>query len=183
MIAMFLAGCATRPSTPPTREWAGPCDHCIGGVENFGKVSPLLWRGAQPTKDGFRNLEAAGVKTVISLREHHDDLALLEGTSLKYIQVPMDPWRPEEPELVQFLKAVDRLLKDPNRTPIFVHCSQGRDRTGYSVAAYRMVFENWTASDAIHEMFDYRFNTIWIYNPKFLRRLDVPQIRKQVATP
>jgi hypothetical protein len=50
-----------------------PCDNCISGVENFAKISPALWRGAQPTAEGFRSLEAAGVKTVINLRGRHDD--------------------------------------------------------------------------------------------------------------
>lgn len=177
-IAMILAGCATRPSVPPTRSWPGPCDTCIAGVQNFTKVSSTLWRGAQPTEEGFRNLESAGVKTVISLREHHDDLPLLAGTKLKYLRIPMDAWHPEEAELVLFLKAVERASKDPDGAPVFVHCAEGRDRTGYSIAAFRMVFEDWTPEDAIHEMFDFRFNTIWFYNPAFLKNLDVERVRK-----
>jgi hypothetical protein len=118
------------------------------------------------------------VKTVISLREHHDDLPLLGGTRLKYVRIPMDSWHPEEGELVLFLKELDRALKDPNSRPVFVHCSQGRDRTGYGIAAYRMVFENWTPEDAIHEMFDFRFNTIWFRSPAFLQKMDVERIRK-----
>ena len=177
-IAILMAGCATRPSTPPTRTWAAPCDTCIVGVQNFTKVSPVLWRGSQPTEEGFRNLEAAGVKTIISLREHHDDLPLLGGTKLKYLRIPMDAWHPEEAELVLFLKALESIVKDPGSAPLFVHCAEGRDRTGYSIAAYRIVFENWTADDAIHEMFDFRFNTIWFRNPGFLKNLDVERVRK-----
>ncbi|MBI3802278.1 MAG: dual specificity protein phosphatase family protein [Nitrospirae bacterium] len=180
VFAVSIAGCATRPSTPPTRAWSAPCDTCMAGVENFGKVTPLLWRGEQPTKEGFRHLEAAGVKTVISLREFHDDLPLLKGTKLKYLRIPMDPWRPEEEELIQFLKAVDAALKDPDGAPVFVHCSLGRDRTGYSIASYRMVFEHWAAEDAIHEMFDFRFNAIFFYNPRFLKKMDVERLRTLV---
>lgn len=51
-------GCDGRPSSPPTRTWTKPCDICIAGVENFAKVSPTLWRCAQPTADEFRNLVA-----------------------------------------------------------------------------------------------------------------------------
>lgn len=177
-VVILNAGCATRPIAPPTRNWPAPCDRCIKGVSNFSKVSSLLWRGGQPTEEGFRNLEAAGVKSVISLREFHDDLPLLEGTGLKYLRIPMDAWDPEETELVLFLTELERILKDPDRTPAFVHCAEGKDRTGYSIAVYRMVFENWTAEDAIHEMFDFRYNTIWFRNPGFLKDLDIPRVRK-----
>ena len=48
------------------------------------------------------------------------------------------------------------------------------------LTAYRMLFENWTADDAIHEMFDFRFNTIWFRNPGFLKRLDIERVRKRM---
>lgn len=179
-IVLLVTGCATRPATPPTRSGPAPCDTCIEGVSNFSKVSPLLWRGAQPTEAGFRNLEAAGAKTIISLREHHDDLPLLEETNLNYLRIPMDAWDPEEAELVLFLTQLERILKDPDSAPVFVHCAEGKDRTGYSIAAYRMLFENWTADDAIHEMFDFRFNTVWFRNPGFLKRLDIERVRKRM---
>jgi len=174
--AILIAGCATRPTASPTRSWEAPCDTCIVGVVNFAKISPELWRGAQPTDEGFRNLERAGVKTILSLRAHHDDLPLLGGTKLKYLRIPMHAWDPEEAQLVLLLNVFERMFKDPDSRPVFVHCEEGRDRTGYSVAAYRMVFDGWTPDDAIHEMFDFRFNAIWFRNPTFLRRLDVERV-------
>lgn len=177
LLFMFLgAGCAMRPTTPPTRTWPQPCDDCVAEVENFTKVSPALWRGAQPTAQGFRSLEAAGAKTIISLREQHDDWTLIAGTKLKYIRIPEHAWDPDEAQLVLFLK----IIEDPKNWPVFVHCAEGRDRTGYSVAAYRMVVENWSVDDALHEMFDFRFNAIWFRNPAFLRTLNVETMRERV---
>lgn len=176
LVLLLAHGCADRPSRPASRTWPQPCDDCIAGVANFTKVSPVLWRGAQPTAEGFRGLAAAGAKTIVSLREHHDDYELLAGTKLKYIRIPTHAWDPEEAELVLFLKA----LENRDNWPVFVHCAEGRDRTGYSVATYRMVAENWSVDDALHEMFDFRFNTIWFRNPAFLRRLDVAKIRELV---
>src|SRR5262245_40879679 len=91
-VVVFNEGCATRPITPPTHTWAQPCDTCIAGVANFAKVSAALWRGAQPTSEGFRNLEAAGVKTIVNFRHDHDDLPLLNGTNLKYLWIPARAW-------------------------------------------------------------------------------------------
>lgn len=172
--AILLAGCAPRPSSPPTRQWQQPCDDCIRGVANFTKVADKLWRGAQPDgKDPevFRRLADAGVKTVINLRHDHDDFPLLQNTSIRYLRLPMRAWNPETEDLVLFLSALRRLFADPNGWPVYVHCAEGRDRTGYAIAAYRIIEEGWDADDAIHEMFDFRYNPIWFGNPGFLRRL------------
>ena len=182
--AVLLTSCATRPTGQPIHSWAQPCDDCIGGVKNFGKVSKDLWRGAQPTVNGFRNLASAGVKTVISLRADHDDyddFSKLGGTDLKYIRIPMHAWNPDKAELVLLMKVIDKVLKDPESSPVFIHCAAGRDRTGYSVATYRMVFEGWPSDDAIQEMFDYRFDTYWFRNPTFLKKLDVTKFKTHMS--
>ena len=176
IVGVFNAGCGNRPKEPPTRPLAKPCESCIDGVANFAKVSAALWRGAQPTKEGFRNLEAAGVKAIVNFRHDHDDLPLLAGTQLKYLWVPARAWKPEEQDLVIFLK----VLEDPKNWPVFVHCAEGKDRTGYSVAAYRIVAEDWAPDDAIHEMFDFHYNPIWFENPRFLHRLNAEQMRARV---
>jgi len=126
--------------------------------------------------EGFRGLEAAGAKTIVSLRDRHVDHELLVTTKLKYVRIPGHAWDPEEAELVLILK----ILEDRDNWPVFVHCAEGRDRTGYSVATYRMAVENWSVDDALHEMFDFRFNAIWFRNPAFLRRLDVAKMRELV---
>jgi protein tyrosine/serine phosphatase len=180
--ALLLASCATRPATAPSHSWAQPCDDCIAGVANFGKVSDVLWRGAQPTPEGYRALENAGVKTVISLRGDHDDyddFVELGGAPVKfkYLRIPMDSWQPDKAQVVLLLKVLERLLNDPAGQPVFVHCAAGKDRTGYALAAYRMVFEGWPANDAVQEMFDYRFNARLIRLPEFLQSLDVENVK------
>src|SRR5216684_1847482 len=68
LVALFAGGCASLPAGPATVPLATPCDDCLRGVTNFAKVSPALWRGSQPTAEGFRNLEKAGVRTVVNVR-------------------------------------------------------------------------------------------------------------------
>ena len=173
-MVLSSAGCATRPTSPITRAWAQPCDDCVPGVTNFTKVSDKLWRGAQPDvrdPDVFRKLARRGVKTVINLRHDHDDFPWLQGTDIAYAWIPMRAWRPQEDELVLFLAALRRALADPNRWPVFVHCAEGKDRTGYAIAAYRIVEEQWDPDSAIQEMFDFRYNAMFFGNPEFLRHL------------
>ncbi|MEY2407689.1 MAG: tyrosine-protein phosphatase [Verrucomicrobiota bacterium] len=183
LCAALLAGCATRPTATPIHTWTTPNDTAIVGVKNFGKVSPQIWRGAQPTEEGFINLERAGVKTILNLRSEHDDLKLLSGTKLKYVRIPMRAWDPDQGEVGQLalvMTTLDRLRHDPSSWPVFIHCAAGKDRTGYSVATYRMAFQNWSPNDAIEEMFDYHFNTVWFRNPAFLQRLDIEDLRAHI---
>ena len=165
----MVAACATRPTSEPTHPLGKPCDGCIAGVPNFSKVNDKLWRGAQPEgADAFRRL---GAKTVINLRYEHDDFGDLRDTDIAYVHIPMVGPRPREEEIVLFLAALRRAMADPKRTPVFVHCEYGKDRTGYAIAAYRIVEEGWDADTAIEEMFDFRFNHFFFRNPPFLRGL------------
>jgi protein tyrosine phosphatase (PTP) superfamily phosphohydrolase (DUF442 family) len=155
-----------------------PCDDCIPGVENFAKIFEVLWRGAQPTAEGFKNLEKEGLKTVVNFRHGHDDLPLLKGTKLKYLRLPSFAFHPTEEHLVTFLK----IIEDPANWPVYIHCAQGRDRTGYNAAAYRMVVQGWGSDETIREMNVFRFNKIWVGNPGFLKRLDPARLREKVKT-
>jgi len=174
----WIQGGTVGPTPPPVRvERLVPCDDCVPGVINFAKVDHTLWRGSQPTAEGFRNLEKLGVKTIVSFRHDHDDLPLLKGTKLKFLRIPSRAYRPRDKNLARFLK----IMEDPANAPVFIHCAQGRDRTGYNAAAYRMVFQGWSAEEAIAEMKTFRFNRIWMGNPGFLRSLDVQGMRERMG--
>ena len=172
-------GCATVPAGPATAPLATPCDDCVPGVANFAKLSPALWRGAQPTAEGFKNLERAGVKTVIDLRHGDDDEPLHTGTGVKYVRIPTRPWNPREEDLVLFFRAI----QDPKDWPVFVHCWKGNDRTGFYSAAYRIVEDGWTPDDAIRELFRFDYNPFWYRIPKVLRGLDVAALKARIAAP
>lgn len=186
LLAVSLAGClliarrTRRPTPSQTRTWQPPDDDRFPDLVNFGEVTPDLWRGAQPTAEGFRQLERAGIKTVVNLRSDHDDLPLLEGTGLKYLRIPMRAWNPfqgKDGQLALVLITLERLLADPACRPVFLHCGEGRDRTGYVLATWRRLVQGWDADDAIAEMFDYRFNRLWFRNPGYVRNVDLNRIR------
>lgn len=177
LVLLFEQGCASLPAGPATVTLATPCDDCVRGVTNFAKVSPALWRGSQPTAEGLRNLENAGVRTVIDFRHDHDDAELLTGTKLRYIWIPTRPWNPKEDDLVPFF----RVIQDPENWPVFVHCWKGNDRAGFYVAAYRIVIDGWNPDDAIREMFQFHYNPIWFRIPAVLRDIDVEKLKGRIA--
>lgn len=165
---------ATRPAAAAVVA-ALPRDD-IPGLPNFARVSPTLYRGAQPTAEGFAELKKMGVKTVVSLRSFTSDRGKLEGTGLRYVRIPCLAWCPEDEDVVRFLKVVT----DPANQPVFVHCQHGADRTGYAVAAYRVVEQGWAMADAMRELHAFGFHRVWIPIPHYLRKFDAEAVAAKV---
>lgn len=162
-----------RTPTGP-RAWAGPL-HCRG-VPNFHRVSPGLYRGAQPTADGMKNLKAMGVRTIVNLRHLHSDLDEIGLTPLAYERLYVNPLHPQDKDVVRFLQ----IATDPARQPVFVHCKYGADRTGLMCAAYRVVAEGWTKEQAIAEWTrgGFGFHDIRRDLVKYFRELDLVRIKR-----
>jgi protein tyrosine/serine phosphatase len=122
-------------------------------LPNLSQVDEGLYRGGQPTAEGFRRLKAMGVKTVVSLRaqgdtRHAPEQELTESLGMKWVNLPMRMyWRPSRTQVDSFL----RIAMDPANQPVFVHCEKGEDRTGSIVAMYRVVKQGWEPSDAYQE--------------------------------
>jgi protein tyrosine phosphatase (PTP) superfamily phosphohydrolase (DUF442 family) len=152
-----LGGRSSHPLTSPRND--------IPGVANFARVSPALWRGAQPTREGFAALQRMGVRTVVNLRELHDDRALMAGLGLGYARLPFNPTEPSDALVSQFLQ----IVADPANQPVFVHCQAGADRTGTLVVAYRVMVQGWPVSEAVKEMPRFGFHNLWT---DLLRYLD-----------
>jgi protein tyrosine phosphatase (PTP) superfamily phosphohydrolase (DUF442 family) len=163
-----------RPTTGPASRWAEPlkCE----GVGNFHRVSPTLYRGAQPTAEGMKNLSQMGIRMVISLRGYHGDSGLIGDLPLKYKRLKFDTLRPEDEEVAEFLK----LVSDVENQPVFVHCLHGSDRTGMMCAAYRVVFEGWTKSEAIDEWTKggFGFHGMFKNLVRYFRKLDVKSLAR-----
>ncbi|MDR2076351.1 MAG: tyrosine-protein phosphatase [Desulfovibrio sp.] len=168
LLAFFLA-CGPTLGRDPS--WAVPVD--LEGVPNLHRVTEDLYRSGQPSAEGFRNLEAIGVRTVVNLRDlHRDDL---QGTALRGIRVRMRAWDPDINEVLYALQT----LSNKENAPILVHCQHGADRTGLVVAVYRMAVQDWSRERAIDEMMNggYGFHPIWADIPRFLRQADIAAIK------
>jgi protein tyrosine phosphatase (PTP) superfamily phosphohydrolase (DUF442 family) len=167
---------ATRPAAPTTRPLVEPRND-IPGLPNFAKVSDNLYRGAQPTAEGFAQLKKMGVKTVVNLRSFSSDRGKLKGTGLRYAHIYCKAWHPEDEDTLEFLK----IMSDPASHPVFVHCQQGADRTGCVVAVYRVVEQGWSMEDAVKEMHQFGFHPIWTHISDYLKRFDAAEVRKKLA--
>jgi len=125
-------------------------------IENFGQMDEKYYRGAQPRSGDFKALAALGVKTVIDLRNDpvSYEKAAAEAAGLKYVNIPMSAWRsPRDSDMERFLQVVD----DPESGTVFVHCKQGKHRTGVASAIYRMSKYGWDYDKTYAEMKNYHF--------------------------
>ena len=163
-----------EPSTNRPASWAQPVQ--IEGVPNLHKVTDRLYRSAQPTAEGVRNLKRIGIRTVLDLRSFHSDRRALGDAGLDYESIPEKAWHPEEEDVVRFLQTVT----DTNRTPVLVHCQHGADRTGTMCAVYRIVVQGWTKDEAIREMTQggYGFHAVWQNLPHWIEALDMDAVKK-----
>ncbi len=137
-------------------------------LPNFYRVSDVLCRGAQPTREGFIHLRETGIKTVVNLRWLHTDSCLIRGLGFLYDNISCKAWHPEHEDVCRFLA----IVRDKSNLPIFVHCQHGADRTGTMVAAYRIFVQRWDVDRAIKEMTKgpFGFHKIWKDLPIFLEK-------------
>ena len=124
----------------------------IEGVENSYRISEELYRSAQPERNGFTALQNMGVRSVLNLREFHKDTRKARHTQLHLMAYPVAAGEVTAADVENCLALIAGAPK-----PVLVHCWHGSDRTGIVVAAYRIVFQNWSVEDAEKEFRDDRF--------------------------
>jgi len=139
-----------------------PLASSIPGVENFGFISADLWRGARPTTQGVATLAAMGVRTIINL-ELLENPAAPMPPGMCIVRLPCSGWQCDRVDTAAVLAAI----RD-NPKPIFIHCREGRDRTGRAVAAYRLA-HGMPPAAAIEELRNFHVNPWW--QPFIQRRI------------
>jgi len=126
-------------------------------IKNFGCINSNFFRGAQPNAEGYKELAALGVKTVIDLQMEgvSQEKQLVEDAGMKFVRIGMsDKESPSIDQAAEFMK----IVSDSANQPIFVHCKGGRHRTGAMTAVYRIEHDGWSADKAFEEMKQFDFN-------------------------
>jgi len=124
----------------------------FAGIPNFHEVEEGFFRGGQPEEAELQVLKTLGFRTVVSLRNEGRlirwEKGLVEKNGMVFVSIPMT-WRksPTREQIQLFLE----VMKQPERRPLFLHCREGRDRTGAMVALYRIAQEGRSAKEAYAE--------------------------------
>lgn len=147
----LVPACGSVPSKASPNDPAG----------NFSQVTPNLYRGGRPDQPGVAVLAQMGVKTIIDLENDDQAVATEQGWAqadgLNFIHEPMNGLEtPRDGEVDDILAKIN----DPALQPVYVHCMQGKDRTGLIIALDRVFHQGWTPKDAHDEMMALGFNSL-----------------------
>jgi protein tyrosine phosphatase (PTP) superfamily phosphohydrolase (DUF442 family) len=147
---------------------AGPS---VQGINNFYQVDEHVYRGAQPTTEGYKYLAKIGVKTVLDLREDDErssgERMVVTSLGMQYVNVPMTGLTP--PTATEITKIL-ALLEDGTAGAVFVHCKSGADRTGVVIAAYRIDHDHWDNSRALKEAMSCGMSSFQFPRQSYIRK-------------
>ena len=89
----------------------------VQGIKNFHQVDQHVYRGAQPSDEGFASLAQMGVKTIIDLRQpderSQNEQSVVTAAGMKYVNVPMTGLTPpSDSEIAKILGLLDSQQHD-----------------------------------------------------------------------
>jgi protein tyrosine/serine phosphatase len=161
--ALVVPGCGdeVKPTGTTTQRPLAQRLPGVPGVDNFARVNPALYRGAQPTEEGLKQLKAMGIRTIIDFRSYHSTRKQVEAAGMSAVEIPLKAdlgsVPPDDGELKKFFE----VILDPARQPVYIHCAFGKDRTGTMAAVYRLEMDGWTADEALQEMEAFGYHNIY----------------------
>lgn len=157
-------------------QWATPID----AKENLYRITPTFYRSARLDEEDLADIEALGVKTVVSLRTLHTDRFTLRHTGIRAVRVPVLPFDITDDQMARVLRT---LRKAERNGPVLLHCKYGADRTGTVAAMYRVVFQGWSKEEALDEFQHggYGEHGFLALFPEYIKRVDVEALKRRIG--
>lgn len=177
-LAAGSAGAQAPVAPERNAEWARPLPH----VSNLHQVTPVLFRSAKLDSADVAQLQALGVKTVISLRSFHSDTQVLDGSGIRAVRIPINTWAIRDKHVIETMRSIRAAEQ---QGPVLLHCLHGADRTGMMAAMYRMLYQGWPREKAIDELKNggYGYHAVWKNIESYLQRVNVDEIRARIEAP
>ncbi|WP_104499993.1 dual specificity protein phosphatase family protein [Acinetobacter indicus] len=182
LTCICCTGCMTTPALPEQQRpsaWAQPLD----AQHNFYQVSPILFRSEQPDQQLAALLQQHEIDVVINLRPKATDAEPLQQHGLQSVHLPIHTWAIDREDLLQVMQQIQTAQAQQQK--VLIHCYHGADRTGASVAMYRIMFEDWSVEQALAEMKygGFGFHPIWVNIDALFRPENIKWIRQQLSNP
>jgi len=151
----------------------------LPGLQNVFALGPGLYSGGAPEGiDGFRSLEALGVKTIITVDGAAPDVAAARRQGMRYVHLPHGYDGISAGLQVLLAKAAREL-----EGPLYVHCHHGKHRGPAAAAIICRANLNWSLGQA--EAFLRRAGTSTNYSGLYaaVRGFRLPTIEQINSTP
>lgn len=179
---LSMGGCMKHPSLDDEqrpKNWGT----LISNTHNFYQISNDVFRSDQPSNELIPSLKQYNIDTVINLRARNEDAKVLKDQPFNLVHIPIYTWAINREDLLQAMRAI-QTAKQHNQK-VLIHCYHGSDRTGATIAMYRIIFENWSIEDAVKEMKQggYGFHVIWKNIDHLLSPENVKWIQQQLSNP
>ncbi len=121
-------------------------------IPGLYQVDKRLFRGAEPAEPGVQQLKSLGIKTIISFKNSEEYCQKEKNTAEKegitFYHLPLSLYKkPADETVLQFLE----IVLDKKNQPVFVYCTNGKDRTGAMVAMYHVVVSGLSIKQAYKE--------------------------------
>ncbi len=116
-------------------------------------------RGPRLTRE---ELEELKLSSIINLENKgkavNNEKVYCKNKNIIFIHIPMSEFFPPS---IKKLKRGAYQIHTTKKT-VLVHCRHGVDRTGFMIAAYRILYENYTLNEAYQECLNYGHN-VFLY--------------------
>lgn len=186
LLSASFTGCMT--SNPlPLNERPQHWGKVVHQQHNFYQISPTVFRSEQPDADLAPFLREQHIDVIINLRSRHHDPERLKNAidmqKIKFVHIPIHTWQIDREELLAVMKTIK--VAEQQQQKVLIHCYHGSDRTGASVAMYRIIFQHWSIEEAKREMKQggYGFHPIWKNIDRLFSPENVKWIQQQLLNP
>lgn len=178
----LLTGCMTTPAISDAerpQEWG----QAIHSEHNLYRISPTVFRSEQPSAELIPYLKHNQIEVVINLRSRDQDSQVLANENFQLHHVPIHTWAIDREDLLEVMQLIQQA--EQKQQKVLLHCYHGSDRTGASIAMYRIIFEHWPVEQALQEMKHggYGFHKIWRNIGNLFSPENVKWIREQLTNP
>ena len=181
-LCLSVSGCMTTPALPDAerpQHWG----QSMQPEHNFYQISKTIFRSEQPDQNLVQSLKAQKIDVIINLRSRNQDLKKLSNLGFELVHIPIHTWAIDREDLLKVMQQIQHA--EQNQQKVLLHCYHGSDRTGASVAMYRIIFQNWSTTDALAEMKHggYGFHPIWQNIEPLFSPENIKWIQQQLLNP
>lgn len=136
----------------------------LTAIYNYRAIDETLGTSGQPSAAQFKNIAAAGYKTVINLALHDDpryslpdEPGVVHALGMAYIHIPVQFAAPTEADLLAFFDA----MEVHHEKKLWIHCAANM-RVSAFLGLYRAIKQGWAPERAFELMHGlWQPNEVW----------------------